>query len=111
MANLYKLFNCDLPKDDLAIKEQNTLIKAINNLDNENQKLLFLIIYEHYIQSFHITHEVKSSFAYVRSTGGAYDMLPYNCKYENKNISFTISEFPISLKHIIVKFINYTQNN
>lgn len=105
MANLYKLFNCDLPKDDLAIKEQNTLIKAINNLDNENQKLLFLIIYEHYIQSFH-----------RQSTGLAYDMMPYNCTAsqgsgENKNISFTISELPISLKHIIVKFINYTQNN
>ena len=90
---LFDNLNKNIPKKDLTKKQKEELIKNINKIDDNALELIYVLIHFHY-----------------KNIEGNFIELPYNIsKNQNDNklhtITIVLDDLPISLRHILFKFI------
>jgi len=92
---LYDDLKRQIPSKDLTIKEKERFIKDVKNIDYKGRELIFVLI-----QTYKLDNELIQ------------EEFPYNCLIEendsNKNtkdISWSLNDFPIKLRHILYKFV------
>lgn len=88
---LYDSLSKNIPKNDLSVAEKGTFIKRFEKIDHEGHELVYALIRMYQM----VNNEQNTSFT-----------LPYNGKYINNNISFSLDGLPIPLKHILYKFLS-----
>lgn len=98
---LFDSLNKDLPKKDLSVNEKEECVNKIQNIDSSGRDLIYALI-----QFYSITEEkIQNS-----------DELPYKGLKEEmskgiQDLSWTFTDFPIKLRHILYKFIKvHTQS-
>ena len=92
---LFDSLNKDIPKKDLSIDEKEEFISKIQDIDNTGRDLVYALI-----QFYNISEENKPNS----------DELPYKGIKEEmskglQNLTWTFTDFPIKLRHILYKFI------
>jgi hypothetical protein len=92
---LFDSLNKDLPKKDLTINEKEEFISKIQDIDNTGRDLVYALI-----QVYSISEENNKNF----------DELPYKGIKEERSkgvqdLTWTFTDFPIKLRHILYKFI------
>ena len=92
---LYDNLVKDIPKKDLTVKQKEEFITKVEHIDTTGRDLIFALI-----QFYRIENE-ETEFT---------DELPYKGIRENDgkntyNLSWTFTDFPIKLRHILYKFI------
>lgn len=98
---LYDSLNKDFSKKDLTVKEKEEFLNKIENIDETGRDLIYALI-----QFFHIENEKDFSS----------NVLPYKGIREEtskgkENLTWTFTDFPIKLRHILYKFIQmHTQS-
>jgi hypothetical protein len=98
---LFDSLNKDLPKKDLSINEKEEFINKIQDIDTTGRDLVYALI-----QFYSISEEkIQNS-----------DELPYKGIKEEmtkgiQDLTWTFTDFPIKLRHILYKFIKiHTQS-
>lgn len=98
---LFDSLNKDLPKKDLSINEKEEFINKIQDIDSTGRDLVYALI-----QFYSISEEkIENS-----------DELPYKGIKEKTakgihDLTWTFTDFPIKLRHILYKFIKiHTQS-
>jgi hypothetical protein len=98
---LFDSLNKDLPKKDLSINEKEECVNKIQNIDSIGRDLIYALI-----QFYSISEEkIQNS-----------DELPYKGTTKEitkgvQNLTWTFTDFPIKLRHILYKFIKvHTQS-
>jgi len=97
---LYDDLKRQLPSKDLSIKEKERFIQDIKKIDNKGLELIFVLIQSYKLEN---ENENKDENKYY---------LPYKPlvveKDDNKDIkdiSWSLNDFPIKLRHILYKFV------
>jgi len=98
---LFDSLNKDIPKKDLTIKEKEEFVSKIQDIDTSGKDLIYALI-----QIYHMGN-VKEKLS---------DELPYKgkryslCKGK-EDLTWSFTDFPIPLRHILYKFIKiHTQS-
>ena len=87
---LYDSLSKDIPDLDLSLPQKRVFIKRISKIDNNGHDLVYALIRMYQVEN----HEKNTSFT-----------LPYNGTFIDKDIKFELDNFPITLKHILFKFL------
>jgi len=93
---LYDSLTRDLPKKDLSVAKKEEFIEKVKKIDQNGRELVYALI-----QFFNIKNcEEERS-----------DDLPYGGSREEAskvkdNLSWSLTDFPIKLRHILYKFVN-----
>jgi hypothetical protein len=92
---LFDSLNKDNPKKDLSVKEKEEFINKIQDIDDSGRDLIYALI-----QFYHNQNEEEKNS----------DTLPYKgirdsvCKGK-EDMTWSFTDFPIKLRHILYKFI------
>ena len=84
---LYDTLTEKLPKKDLTKKQREEFLSLSNTLDSQTTEYIYVLIKTH--------QQREESQGFV----------PYNGNYQNSDVNFDLSEIPISLKHILLRFL------
>jgi hypothetical protein len=91
---LYNNLSKDIPKKDLSVKEKQEFMSKIQNIDDIGKDLVYALI-----QFYRMINDTE-----------IYDQIPYKGIIDNtidgkSNITWSFSDFPVKLRHILYKFI------
>ena len=78
----------NIPKKDLSMKQKEEFISKISTTDMKGKQITFSLICVHYMKD------------------NKMEYLPYNCSCSSpNNYSWNFADFPISLRHILYRYI------
>jgi len=98
---LYNNLSKDIPKKDLSVKEKQEFVNKIQNIDDIGRDLVYALI-----QFYIIDNEAIEIFNKVPYKG-----IIDNTIVGKSNITWSFTDFPVKLRHILYKFIKmHTQN-
>lgn len=86
---LYDSLYKDIPINDLTLVQKKMFMKKILKIDMNGHEIIYALI-----KMYQVLNEENNMIA-----------LPYKGLYYSKDISFDLDLFPVSLKHILLKFI------
>lgn len=97
---LYDSLVNGIPKKDLTVKQKEEFITKIKNIDSTGRDLVYALI----------------QFYRIENDGGsACSGIPYKGKREEddkvSNISWSLTNFPTKLRHVLYKFVNLHMKN
>ena len=92
---LYDNLVRDIPKKDLTVKQKEEFVSKIQNIDNKGRDLVFALI-----QFYRVENEAEDLT----------EDLPYKgvreeVKKGSGDLTWSFTDFPIKLRHILYKFI------
>lgn len=90
---LYDSLNKDIPKKDLLVKQKEEFMTNIKDVDSGGRDLIYALI----------------QFYFIVNEGNCVEELPYKGTREEvgngkENLTWTFTDFPIKLRHILYKF-------
>ena len=110
--SLYYTYDCTTAKD-LTVAQKKELVSCIEELSEEQLKMVVMLIDEHRACEIN-TEGVKPSEAVEKSDstipdpfgpgGVAHRATPYGGRQETDGVHFDISDLPIPLRHILLRF-------
>ena len=80
----------DLPSKDLTMKQKEDFLSKTRRIDDKGTELLYVLI----------------RLFEKENTGSNTSDLPYEGKPRKNDLIFDLEKFPVSLKHILYKFLN-----
>ena len=92
---LFDSLNKEIPKKDLTMKEKEEFVNKIQEIDDAGIDLVYALI-----QIYHIRNEKDKLSEELPYKGKRYCV----CKGK-EDLSWTFTDFPITLRHILHKFI------
>jgi hypothetical protein len=92
---LYDNLVKNIPKKDLTIKQKEEFISKIQNIDDTGRDLVFALIQFYYIKN--------DNDKFIRSL--PYKGISEEVSKNTENLTWSFTDFPISLRHILYKFI------
>lgn len=97
---LYNNLNKDIPKKDLTVSQKEELVFKLNSIDDTGRDLVYALIQFCNIENTNENQENTYS-----------DQLPYNgireeVKKSRENLTWSLADLPIRLRHILYKFVN-----
>ena len=98
---LFDSLNKDLPKKDLSINEKEEFINKIQDIDSTGRDLVYALIQFYSISEEKIENSEELPYKGIKekTTKGIHDL------------TWTFTDFPIKLRHILYKFIKiHTQS-
>lgn len=98
---LFENLNKEIPKKDLTIKEKEEFISKIQDVDTSGKDLIYTLI-----QIYHMKNGEKKLSDDLPYKGNKYSF----CKGK-EDLTWSFTDFPIPLRHILYKFIKiHTQS-
>ena len=92
---LYDSLNKDFPKKDLTVKEKEEFVSKIQDIDETGRDLVYALI-----QFYSIENEKKKLSEDLPYKGNRLVM-----SKSKENLTWSFTDFPIKLRHILYKFI------
>ena len=98
---LFDSLNKDIPKKDLTIKEKEEFVSKIQDIDTAGKDLIYALI-----QIYHIGNGKEKCLDELPYKGKKFSL----CKGK-EDLTWSFTDFPIPLRHILYKFIKiHTQS-
>lgn len=88
---LYDSLSKNIPNTDLTVAQKKMFVKKIEKIDKNGHELVYALVRMYQVEN----KEENINFA-----------LPYTGVYVDGDISFNLDNFPISLRHILFRFLN-----
>ena len=85
--NLYYTLNINLRKKDLTKSEKTCLLTIIDQFDQQEREMFFMIVHEHHVVN-----------------GGKERTIPYEGVQMDNGVEYNLTKLPIPLRHILFKF-------
>lgn len=92
---LYDNLERNLPKKDLTVKQKEKIIKKIEDIDNKGRDLIVALIQFYYIKNEHKELNEDLPYKGIRT----------KIKKDIEDITWSFTDFPIKLRHILYKFV------
>jgi hypothetical protein len=92
---LYDNLSKDIPKKDLTVTQKEDFVKKVENINQAGQDLIYALV------EYYRMEEDKDSDNKVVGYNGTKEEVGKN----NTSITWTFTDFPIKLRHILYKFV------
>lgn len=93
---LYDSLARDLPKKDLNVAEKEEFIEKVKKIDQNGRELVYALIQFYNIEN--CDEELSEDLPY----GGSRE----EASKGKENLTWTLTDFPTKLRHILYKFVN-----
>jgi hypothetical protein len=97
---LYDNLIKDISKKDLTVAQKEELVSKLNSIDDNGRDLVYALI------QFYNIENIKERGDDEYSEELPYEGTRVEVKKQKENLTWSLSDFPLRLRHILYKFVN-----